>query len=424
MQLRIFLETTGQSWTLKPGREYLMGTSPDCDITLTPIDDSIAYIKFKFDQVGSFWHIENLQKADFVTLLNTQRLTRSIIQTQSQLKVVGQSIVLSPEMAVVQPQAYPQNNYPSTEQPIPSLNKFLQKAAGYAKKTSAGAEKIIDSAGDKYDKYIGNYTQNTQGKKLIQLSRSGISSPTDGAGIPLLTFSLATTFQIDRSEVSRICKRLYENVDKKINNGSLGKGRSRIVTYCLCENPKPEYKRDYILVSYTTHDEVRTTILIRFLESGDNLFLGIDTYVLGKTNRPPVYRRICLSLLLILISPWTIFLSLIPFFLMWEKVNNRLRYGESLRVALRQEFPGKIKFNAFDEDDILMFIKTTLHAALGSIEQIFQEEGLPIDSLDSFMKQVDVGSTTVVNNYGGSIDMRGAAVGAGSNAGYSKSVSK
>ncbi len=42
MQLKVLIEATGKSWTLKPGREYLMGTSPDCDIMVESIDDSIG----------------------------------------------------------------------------------------------------------------------------------------------------------------------------------------------------------------------------------------------------------------------------------------------------------------------------------------------------------------------------------------------
>ncbi len=416
MQLRIFLETTGQSWTLKPGREYLMGTSPDCDITVTSIDDSIAYIKFKFDSVSSFWHIENLQN-DYTTLLNNQRLLRSIIQVQSQLKVVGQSIVLSPEMASAPQPVYTQQRDTSSIDPI------VDKAIEYVKKGVTGAEKFIDRAGEQYDKYIDSYNKPKEGEKLIQLSRSGISSPTDGAGISIPNFSLATTIQIDRTEASRICKKLYQNVDQKVRGGILGNARSRIVTYVL-GTLNTKKSRDYILVTHNTDDDIRTTIFIRFLESGDNLFVGIDTYMLGKANRRTVYWRLLLTIFLISLSLVTIFLSLIPAYLMWSKVSKRWSYEGSFGLALRQEFPGRMVFSAFDEDDILMFIKTTLHTALGSIEQVFQEEGLPIDSLDAFMKQVDSGSTTVINNHGGSIDMRGAAVGAGSNAGYSKSVSK
>ena len=439
MQLRVLLESTGQSWTLQPNREYLMGTSPDCDIMVTPIDNSIAYIKFKFDNIGSFWHVENLQKSDFTTLLNTQTLTRSIIQAQSQLKVVGQSIVLLPEMANNPQPVYTQQRDAS------SLDPIVDKVAEYAKIGLANANKLVESAREttyEVNERSSDHNQINklsisqqggvrQGERVITLSRSGISSPTDGIGINLADYSLNTTMQISRTETTRICGELYTHVIKKINGGSLGNARGRIITYKV-NLYSGEDLRDYIIANHTTLDKTRTTILIRFLESGDNLYLGLDAYVLGQLNQLKFFGYIFMTIIVPLFVSNTLAnilnmssMVIFPFWVlitlfMWRKVITRYRYEGDLGVALRQEFPGKIKSSEFGSDDIIIFIKTTLYAAVSSIREVLQDKELPIESLDTFLEKVTGGSTVNITNSGsGTVNAQGAAFGDGSRASYS-----
>jgi hypothetical protein len=316
-----------------------------------------------------------------------------------------------------------------------SLDPIVDKAAEYAKIGLAGANKLVQSARAVVDEMDGrsiardSYGRNNsnKGSDVIKIGYAGLSSPTDGAGVNLPGFSMSTTMKVDRSKVAEICEKLYEHVNHEINDGTLGNAQSRIVTYILDRAREEEREaRRYILATHNTKNDVRTTIFIRFLGSGDNLFVGIDVYILGQLDSQLYGSRQWSTFLLILISPLTLFLSLIPASSMWDKLRKRVQYEGDIKLARRQEFPGKAQFDAFDEDDVLIFIKTTLHAASDSIAKIFIASELPIDSLDAFMKQVDSGSTTVVNNYGGgSIDMRGAAVGgAGNKAGYSNSVSR
>ena len=230
--------------------------------------------------------------------------------------------------------------------------------------------------------------------------------------------------KVERTRVAGICERLYQHVDHKINDGMLGSAQSKIVTYTI-EELRGKEARQYIQVAHNTESETRTTIFIRFLGSGDNLFLGIDVCILGELDKKAYGAMQSSTVLCILLSPITLGISLILAYSMWDKVRMRAEYEGDVALARRQGFPGPIKFDAFDEDDITIFIKTTLHAASESILEIFEAEKLPVESLDAFIKQVDSGSTTIINNNGsGSIDMRGAAVGAGSKAGYSKSVAK
>ena len=118
----------------------------------------------------------------------------------------------------------------------------------------------------------------------------------------------------------------------------------------------------------------------------------------------------------IVIFPFWVLITLF----MWRKVITRYRYEGDLGVALRQEFPGKIKSSEFGSDDIIIFIKTTLYAAVSSIREVLQDKELPIESLDTFLEKVTGGSTVNITNSGsGTVNAQGAAFGDGSRASYS-----
>ncbi|MBZ8180734.1 FHA domain-containing protein [Oscillatoria salina] len=61
MKLKVSYEQTGQSWTLKPNREYVVGSGEDCDIFLPNVSVvSERHLKFSFNQLKNTWHLYDL----------------------------------------------------------------------------------------------------------------------------------------------------------------------------------------------------------------------------------------------------------------------------------------------------------------------------------------------------------------------------
>jgi hypothetical protein len=57
-----------------------------------------------------------------------------------------------------------------------------------------------------------------------------------------------------------------------------------------------------------------------------------------------------------------------------------------------------------------MFAKSTVHLAVMTIRDVFSEESLPIDSLDSFIQSIN---NITIDTGGGALNMIGSAIGIG-----------
>jgi hypothetical protein len=262
-----------------------------------------------------------------------------------------------------------------------------------------------------------------------------LNQPSDGAGIELSSFCLYQTYRIERSEVERICKKLSETVFAEIDKGRLADARVRLTGYR--ENIRNE-ERTYIVITRDTICKTRATIYMRFLSYGDNLYVGIDTYVLGKLNWIALVFRILLfsilgfpglggvlgafSLLFVFgnffAAVATITIPILQLtlltYLFWQKFIRRCRIERKIGLALRQEFPGVLGNGPFDLDDVLMFVKSTLHTAIDSVRDVFKEEGLPLESLDAFAQSIN--NSINISTGGGALSMVGSMIGMGNKA--------
>lgn len=264
----------------------------------------------------------------------------------------------------------------------------------------------------------------------IQLEEFGLNAPTDGAGIELPSFSLYQTYYVDRSKLQQVCQKLYDRVFTEVKKGSLGNAKARLLTYS-----KNNDKRTYIVVTRDTIYQTRTTIFIRFLSYGDNLYIGLDTYVIGKLNWVALILTILWKFLVFIIiliankgvepyvfnylnwsefiikNIWDLFIYIIIFagvFFPGIKLIKRIIYERNIGLALRQEFPGIIGLGPFDTDDIMMFAKSTLHTAVISVRHVFKEEGLPVESLDLFAENIN---NITISTGGGLLNMAGSIIG-------------
>lgn len=121
MNLRLFLGQTEQSWTLKPGKTYLVGSGVDCDIALSEPGVADRHLKLNFDQVNRKWFVEDLGNT-VGTLIDGVAETTVLIERDTQIQLAsGVMLVARPEstpapVAVAPPAAHtppaPQNYAP------------------------------------------------------------------------------------------------------------------------------------------------------------------------------------------------------------------------------------------------------------------------------------------------------------------------
>lgn len=258
--------------------------------------------------------------------------------------------------------------------------------------------------------------------KIVDVGVGSFKDPANSAGLYIASSSLYQTYRVDRNRVKPICETLYQHLIEQVGTQNLGDARFRIVTYRedsmgFSQVNTKEYdnqERTYILITRDTLRSTRATILVRFLTYGGNIYVGVDTYILGQLNLCAFARKLVLTVII----PWFAIapLSFIPginqllFFVYlcliafsWGGLIQRVLQVGDIKTALRLEFNKSLDLGSFNLDDVVMFIKSTLHTTVTSIRDVFEQEGLPIETLDAFVQNINVSNVnqTFTGSVGG-----------------------
>lgn len=292
-------------------------------------------------------------------------------------------------------------------------------------------------------------TVSTNITRTVQLfNRSFLDrrDPAESIGLNVPGFSFASLYSgIDRDTLAKIRSELYGRVLQKLQASSLQHVQFTVVGYADSKHRTVEGERDYIVVTRETPRGTRGTILARYLAYGDNLFVSVDSYVLGSLDIGSLLRRVFISFvpLLLLICPLLCVLPaylgslLSPFggassqgsglgngvlgllccsvplfaiwFLLWLDVIRGFYQHSNIGLAFRQAFNHVPNDDTFNSDDILMFFKGVLPAIIDTIRDVFTENNIEVKTLDEFEARII--SNVTINTSGGNISMSQSAIG-------------
>jgi hypothetical protein len=258
--------------------------------------------------------------------------------------------------------------------------------------------------------------------KVVRLYND--KDPTDNSGTELPHFSLYQVYPVGRDKVELIIHNLYEKVFDKIAKGGLGDAKAVLVKYSSGYAQRIE-ERVYIVVSRETRRNTQAKIFMRFHHYGDQLYVGIDSYVLGQINWTPIFWRLLISTIVLGFSTLPA-MAMIPAMAMGMSSSSRifdvLFYGllfsgafllvcwfpvirrflenpeKSISFACRQAFPGSLNIGSFNTDDVMMFLKSTLSIGAFAVRDVLKDEGLSTETLDGFIQNI-----TVSNVFQGSV---------------------
>ncbi|MEZ2318928.1 MAG: FHA domain-containing protein [Microcoleus sp.] len=138
MRLKIKLEQTGQTWTLQPQREYIIGSGSDCDISVPYVNivDS-RHLKLSFNQFTKTWHVCDLNTTN-LTLVDNQRITDRPITAQTRIAIANQVLFVATPEGAASPAQTPKSGagIRSFEQKVLTWKEYVDKQV---KKQPAGS---------------------------------------------------------------------------------------------------------------------------------------------------------------------------------------------------------------------------------------------------------------------------------------------
>lgn len=417
--LKIFIEGRENSWTLKPDREYIIGSGGDCHISFPEEEIANQQLKFKFDYSSNRWYVENLDQSH-LAYFNNEPLTEYSITNECNISIGNQLFFV----------ATPEDNKADY-----SINKnFLDE-----------------------------------------------ENPEELRGFWLKSFSFSFNKKLalkDKSDLENVTDILYKGVNEKLQEYKtidpyFHEGLNfRIINY-KDEQYKNDRDRLYLQMEWETIRKTQITTMLRFFLNGDNLYIANDFYALGRINKISLgfHLMILAYILLFLIIPFLFFIIfLVPWlilsgiqdlangglflsillpillpnllymlFLMilltiaiwylyfrWIKFikalfNGKSTFKESISKrsiihALQVNFPQDIQSNTFDLDDTYMFIKSIYPLVISSLEETLGKDNMLGENerkFFEFFKENIKTQTITVNTGGGGII--GSVIGGGNN---------
>ena len=93
MNLKLVLKETGQSWTLEPTRDYIVGADRTCDIDLSEYPDVASrHLRLSCDRVSNVWYVEDLGTT-VGTYIDGEAISRSLIEQSVSIKLANKILV-------------------------------------------------------------------------------------------------------------------------------------------------------------------------------------------------------------------------------------------------------------------------------------------------------------------------------------------
>lgn len=283
-------------------------------------------------------------------------------------------------------------------------------------------------------------TTTTNARSAVKASASPVKEKKFNYGFPSLhypeeflgtwqpKFSTNFVYVVPQDKIWQVHDEILENLIDKVQFGALGNSSFRRIDYLDNAYKSVEEPRNYILIEKETVRGTRLTVSLKVITMGENLFVSIEAYVLGGLNQSSVQMHSMLTigyLLAVLVFLFDIFgsgFSIQKFFILcflvplgaifissWKNtVRAWFNHGD-LGLALRQSHSGYINQHSFNQDDMMMFFKSTLPLIIYSIQDVFAKHGLPIKNLEQFSQNIM--NVTSISNESGSISFKNVIFG-------------
>ncbi|MDJ0599764.1 MAG: hypothetical protein QNJ37_13090 [Crocosphaera sp.] len=244
-----------------------------------------------------------------------------------------------------------------------------------------------------------------------------ITDPGEFLGRELSNFSISLNYPISNELKDRlpvIQQGFYEKIVEKLDQESFGNTKYHVIDYqdSKVYNESP---RKYLKIEYSTARSTQVTTLTRCLIHGDNLYIALDSYVLGGLKIKALIIQTVISFLSLYLA--TIFppLSILVFvylYFTWIDVFRATRQKPGLMYGLRCKFNKSLDLGLFNTDDTLMFLKSLLPIVTSTVREVFRSNGIPLEGIEDLLKNIEhkVSGQSVSIEAGGNISLFGVNI--------------
>ncbi|MCI5140286.1 MAG: hypothetical protein D3909_00785 [Candidatus Electrothrix sp. ATG1] len=281
---------------------------------------------------------------------------------------------------------------------------------------------LCPKCSDRLSLFIDNELELINDKKITLFNRGWFDrkDPSERIGQYLSCFSLYQVYN-DVKDLKKIKENIYDELLKNINNNTPDYIKTSLVEFADLQNKHVEGERKYIVIERETPRKTQAKILIRFLELNDKLYLGIDSYILGKFSLWEFIKRLLLTYFVLAVvnvinipfffiaafigkmALFNLYLSGFSLFIgvfMWIDVIRGFLHHKRCGLAFRQCFNKIPDAESFNTDDIFMFFKGILPIVVSTIKTTFKENDIEYNTLDDFLVSVTNTNNmqTIINN--------------------------
>lgn len=317
MKLKLQIEHTGQSFTLKPEIKYIVGSAQDCTISLPNID-GIAERHIALSFSNNVWQVEDLNSANG-TFVNGQAIITYKIDAPIRIALAGNFLIaaapLVQDIAPLPTAPIQQIQSPQYQPPISPPPVYGNTPPAYTPPINQQIYSIPPNQPSEYGYSSGNYIDNSsydanyprrrdkatpvsRGSLKVQTWKEFVQEQVDAQSDNVLT-QLATRFYLVTGYRSTPWLRRYDGQSDVKN--SKGKGFEAFDGYIL-----PNFKGSAEAIANGL--ELRLNQQLRGYEDTDcrvvqltdahiadtasQSFVGVELFPVRRGSRPD-YRRFC-----------------------------------------------------------------------------------------------------------------------------------
>lgn len=303
MQLKLSIEQLGQTYTLKPDRSYIVGSSPDCQIVIQsePQEQSL---RFTYDAVAQAWVVEALATSGM--LVGDRPCKHEVLRQVTRIKIRGGIVFTAVPESTYQATAAAMPSRPSTSNDLAQAIKNDATRAFQATQSIVGevAPKVFNATKSAVGEVAqlsaenyANYQQNRQDELArVKASRSVLSwadfskKISDGKFFPwfYLTTGFRNTPWLRAYSIGNEAAANFNSFDGYIIPNFQGS---------VDEVVKEIEDQVSSLARYeSTNSSIVKLTDGHIADSKTQSFLGIELFpIVRDPNKGPDYRRFCVT---------------------------------------------------------------------------------------------------------------------------------